>query len=783
VPTNRLANERSPYLRQHMHNPVDWRPWGAEAFAEAKAKDKPVFLSIGYAACHWCHVMEHESFEDERVAAVLNDAFVCVKVDREERPDLDDVYMAATQITTGRGGWPMTCFLTPEGKPFFAGTYFPPAHVVAMAQRAKAAWRDRRDAVLAQAEEIAGLVREHAGGGSLPPVEGTDDEVLAAAVDRLASEFDDRRGGFDRVPKFPPHAALLFLLDVGGRNGGERGLSMARKTLDEMARGGVRDHVGGGFHRYSTDAEWLVPHFEKMLYDNALLATAYAEAHAIGGEARFAAVARETLRWVVREMSVEGGGYASSLDADTQGGEGLTYTWTPQEIRAGLPAPDAAFAERVFGVREGGNFHEEASGQAAGRNILHLPVPLDEVAKSEMRPLAALLADLERVKAALLVARARKPQPARDGKVILGWNGLLLTAFARAGARLHEDEWTRRATDLATFLLAECRDGGRWLRLPKASGPKIPAFLDDHAHLADGLLDLAEATGDARWATEAKKVADEILARFPDPAGGFHSTSGDHEALLARPKDAFDSPIPSGNATAARVLLRLAARTKEPAYRAAADRTIAAFLPLMARAPTGTTAMFRALADRRAAGPAPAPAADAPSSSSATGGGIPPPGVAGDAHVDRTPIHVDAFLERGEARPGTSVRVLLRVTVEEGWHVNAAGKAPENLVATRVESAPKAPATLVDVAYPEATPLSLAEGQPPLPALAGTFAIRGSLAIPPGAPMGPRKIGLLLTVQPCDVSACRAPEEIRVDVPLRFAAADSEPRHPDAFPR
>src|SRR5262245_52070952 len=433
---NRLAKERSPYLRQHAHNPVDWWPWGKEALAEAKAKDKPIFLSIGYAACHWCHVMAHESFEDEATARAMNETFVCVKVDREERPDLDDVYMAGTQVTSGRGGWPLTVLLTPDGRPFLARTYLPPQVVRSVCTQVARAWRQDRARVEAAADEVADAVRRLSAGFDGEAVSGSDADLVKGAVERLAAEFDQSRGGFDRAPKFPPHAALLFLLDRKGANGGEAGLSMVRATLDGMAAGGVRDHVGGGFHRYSTDAEWLLPHFEKMLYDNALLARAYVEAHAVLGDARYAKIARETLAWVVREMSVEGGGYASSLDADTEGEEGLTYTWTVDEVRAALPEADATFAMRVYGVEAAGNFSEESTGRRTGRNVLHLSIPLDALARVLGKPEPQVLADLDRVRARLLEVRAARPQPGRDGKVIAGWNGLLLGAFARAGAVL-----------------------------------------------------------------------------------------------------------------------------------------------------------------------------------------------------------------------------------------------------------------------------------------------------------------------------------------------------------
>jgi uncharacterized protein YyaL (SSP411 family) len=760
---NRLAKERSPYLRQHARNPVDWWPWGPEALAEARARDKPIFLSIGYAACHWCHVMAHESFEDEETARAMNRAFVCVKVDREERPDLDDVYMAATQVTTGRGGWPLSLVLLPDGRPFLARTYLPPQAVRSVSAQIERLWREDRARIEAAAEEVTQAVRRVSAGAAPEAVSGSDADLLRGARERLAAEFDRERGGFDRAPKFPPHGALLFLLDRGGANAGEEGLAMARATLDGMAAGGVRDHLGGGFHRYSTDAEWLLPHFEKMLYDNALLARAYAEAHALGGEPRYARVARETLAWVVREMSVAGGGYASSLDADTEGEEGLTYVWTADEVRAALPEEDARFATLAYGVEPHGNFADEASGRRTGRNVLHLPRSLEALARAAGRPEAAVLADLDRVRARLLEARAKRPQPARDGKVIVAWNGLLLSAFARVGTVLREPAHLERARALAGFLLTACRDGDRLLRLPRDSGPRIKGFLDDHAHLADGLLDLAEATGEASWADEARRLAEAIRARFSDPAGGFHSSADDHESLLARPKDAFDSPIPSANATAARVFLRLSGRFGSPRDREACDAALAAFRPLLARAPTATLAFHRVLADRHALAAAGA-VADKP-----------------DVVVRRATATVEAFLERGEARPGTSVRVLVRVTLAPGLHANPFAGVAEPLVATSLAAAPRSPVALEGVVPPPPALRPPGPGQPPMPLLEGAFEVRGVLAVPAGAPPGPRKVGLLLTFQPCDATSCRAPEELRLDLPLRFSAEDGPPLHPAIF--
>jgi uncharacterized protein len=763
--TNRLAGERSPYLRQHQHNPVDWRPWGAEAFAEAKASQRPVFLSIGYAACHWCHVMAHESFESADVAAVMNDVFVCVKVDREERPDIDDVYMSACQMTTGSGGWPLTAFLLPDGRPFLVRTYLRPDNVVQTSRQIARLWQTDRARLEGAAEEIANAVREHAAGPKAPAFTGSDADLVREAVAQSVASFDRERGGFDRAPKFPPHAHLLFFLDGDGAAAGPEALAMARVTLDGMAAGGVCDQVGGGFHRYSTDAEWLVPHFEKMLYDNALLAQAYARAFAVTREPRYADVVRSLLAWVEREMAVAGGGYASSLDADTNHEEGLTYTWTPEEIRAALPAEDARVVEAAYAVRAGGNYVEEAKGRPTGRSIPHLAESLEKTAAKLGRPVADVARDLARARSTLLAVRMKRAQPGRDDKVLTAWNGLLVSAFAVAGTALAEPQYLERGKHLARFLLDRCRDAGRLLRFPKGSGPAIPAFLDDHVHLADGLLDLADATGDATWADEARALADTVLARFADPAGGFFSSSSDHEALLSKSKDAFDSPIPSANATAARVFVRLSRRTGPTAiaYRSAADRTIASFRGLVARAPSGTMAFVREIAARAALEAA----------------GVAP--TIGDASVRVGPAQIEAFLDRAEARPGSSVEVLLRVTLAAGWHVNATGALPPDLIPTTLALDGKAPLTLADVRFPPATRGLPSGGGLSVPIYEGTIDVRAALAVAPAAAMGPRRFTLVLSFQPCDETSCQAPTEARIDLPLRIDGKDGEPRHPPLF--
>jgi uncharacterized protein YyaL (SSP411 family) len=513
---NRLASETSPYLLQHADNPVDWYPWGDEALRRARAEDRPILLSIGYAACHWCHVMEHESFEDAETAALMNEHFVNIKVDREERPDLDAVYMDAVVAMTGHGGWPMTVFLTPEGEPFFGGTYFPPAPrhglpsfrqvLAAVAQ----AYRERRAEV---GRSARGLVQSVRGSAELAPSsEPLTDSILGEAARVLRNSFDPQWGGFGGAPKFPPASVLEFLLRRSE-------LDLVTRTLDGMEAGGMYDLVGGGFHRYSVDERWLVPHFEKMLYDNALLVPAYLHAWVVTGEQRYRRVAEDTCEYLLRDLALPGGGFASSQDADTDGVEGLTYTWTEDEgVPAGLLQP----------------FEH-------GRSIV----------RGELEP---------ELRARLLEERSRRPQPGRDDKVIAAWNGLALAALAEAGRRLTSDRLLLGAQHLANFLLSELSSpDGRLFRTWRDGRASIPGYLEDYADVAHGLIELHVATGELRWLEEANRLARLAVELFADQErGGFFMAAHDAEQLVARKKDLDDNPVPSGNSMLAHLLLRLA---------------------------------------------------------------------------------------------------------------------------------------------------------------------------------------------------------------------------------
>jgi hypothetical protein len=583
---NRLAAETSPYLRQHRDNPVDWYPWGPEAFEEARRRDVPVLLSVGYSACHWCHVMAHECFEDAEVAAAMNRSFVNVKVDREERPDVDAVYMEALHAMTGRGGWPMTVFLTPDGDPFYGGTYFPKPAFLELLAAIEDAWRHRRDEVDQNSAALRAAVARSA---RLRPAEDLPGaEHVRRALQVLAAEFDREWGGFGTEPKFPSTMHLDLVLYSYLRSGDPAARELVTTSLDAMASGGIYDHIGGGFARYSTDRRWLVPHFEKMLYDQALLVRSYARAAVALGEARWRQVAAETVDYVLRDLRLPGGGFASAEDADApgpdgRGHEGLFQTWTVDEVRAVLGA-DADAALVHYGITEQGNFE--------GRSIPN---------RLHARGDWARAPELEDVRRRLFEARARRPRPARDDKVLTEWNALMIAALAEAGALLGEPRWVQAAVEAAEFLLAELRGpDGRWRRSWHAQGEpraRHVAVAADHAALVEAFTRLAEATGAARWIDEARAAADLLLARFWDPEhGGVFTTPDDGETVVVRHKELLDNATPSANSMTALGLLRLGALTGEQRYGDHAARILQLVGDVLDRAPGGFSYLLTALA-------------------------------------------------------------------------------------------------------------------------------------------------------------------------------------------
>ena len=595
--TNRLAREKSPYLLQHAHNPVDWFPWGAEALTKSRTENKPIFLSICYSACHWCHVMERESFENPQIAELVNRYFVPVKVDREERPDVDEIYMTAVQRMTGSGGWPLSVFLLPDGRPFYGGTYFPPegrhgriAFPSLVAQLGEA-FATRHSELEEVAASLMGDLESATRQSPLPhPGNIHPAELIAGAVSDLQERFDDQHGGFGGAPKFPPHHALRLLI-TAVRDGDDDAVPLLTVTLDKMALGGVYDHVGGGFHRYATDGAWLLPHFEKMLYDNALLLRVYAEAAELLDNDSYRRVARETADWCLRDLlHEETGGFEAASDADSEGVEGKYYVWTIAEAKTllGDEAGDA-FA-KLYRFEERGNFLEEATRHRTGTNIPHLSVDAGIV------PLPANLSpEIVAAREKLLAVRYERVPPGKDDKIIAAWNGLIIGALAFAGKTLDEPRYIAAAKRAATCALTTLKPAGQLLRRYAKGEAAIPAYLDDYAFLADGLLDLADATGETDWATQARRLTNTLLDRFWDEDdAGFFFTGTEHESLIAHSKDFFDGALPSPNGVAARVLARLGNRDNGEKYATLAREMLTNYHGLMARAPQATPTLILA---------------------------------------------------------------------------------------------------------------------------------------------------------------------------------------------
>lgn len=603
--TNRLVKEPSPYLQQHAHNPVNWYPWGDEAFEAAKRLDRPVLLSIGYSTCHWCHVMEEESFEDEETARYLNENYIAIKVDREERPDVDSIYMAAIHAMGQSGGWPLNVWLTPDRRPFYGGTYFPPEDgrgrpaFRTILSKIREKFDNDRDGLLRASSEVVTRIEQMAkpaaGSTSIP-----GEEVLTMAATQFASAFDPVHGGRKaggRGNKFPSSMPVRFLLRTYLRNGDKKFLDMATLTLDKMAAGGMYDQAGGGFHRYSTDPKWLVPHFEKMLYDNALLVPSYVEAFQLTGKARHKKVARHILAYVAREMRAPGGGFYSASDADSEGPggereEGYYFTWTPEELVEVLGADRARLAQAYWGVRKGGNFE--------GRSILHVTTPLAEIATKQGLSLSEAERVIDEAAEALYQARQKRPAPARDTKVLVAWNGLMVSAYAIAARALGPDakrelDYLAIASKAADFVLSEMRNDGRLLRSYQGGKAHLMAYVEDYSFFTAGLLDLYMASGEQRWLDSAIELQEQLDLHYADTAGAYFMTADDHESLLTREKPASDGAIPSGNSFAIANLQRLFELTSDNKYRDSAEAGLRAFGETLKRGPTGLSELLLAV--------------------------------------------------------------------------------------------------------------------------------------------------------------------------------------------
>jgi uncharacterized protein YyaL (SSP411 family) len=590
--TNRLQNETSPYLLQHAHNPVDWYPWGEEALERARAENKPILLSIGYSACHWCHVMERESFENEEIAALMNENFVNIKVDREERPDLDQIYMNAVQLMLGHGGWPLTVFLTPDLVPFYGGTYYPPEDRYRLPGFPRVlagvsdAYRSRPDEIAETTTSFLNELRRM--NVAYESNEPLNSQLLDEAYSALVRSYDKRHGGFGGAPKFPASMNLEFLLRVHYKSGNAEALDIVTHTCRKMAEGGLYDQLGGGFHRYSTDEHWLVPHFEKMLYDNALLSRLYLHVYQVTGDEFFRRIAAETFDYVAREMTDESGAFYSTQDADSEGVEGKFFVWTVEEINELLDEEDARLVSAYYGATVGGNFEE--------KNILNVPRPAETVAAELNVTVERLLEAVERSRPVLFAAREKRVKPGRDEKAIAAWNGMMLTSFAEASCVLEREDYRRIAERNADFILTTLRREGTLLHVHKDGQAKHHGYLDDYACVASGLLSLYEATGETRWLTECVALAEQMCEEFWDETdGGFFYTSERGEQLIVRNKDFMDNATPAGNSVAAELLLRLALLTENQDYQRKAVTVFRLLRDQMARYPSAFGYLLGAL--------------------------------------------------------------------------------------------------------------------------------------------------------------------------------------------
>ncbi len=746
---NRLIREKSPYLQKHASNPVDWYPWGAEAFFRARTEGKPLFLSIGYSSCHWCHVMERESFENEQIAGILNEYFVPVKVDREERPDVDEIYVTAVQLITGSAGWPLSVFLTPDGEPFYGGTYFAPAVFADLLRQVAHLWRTQRSQVLQSAKELTEDLRVLLALRAREMRGERDPSIFRTFLAQCLTGYDPEHGGFGDAPKFPPSTILPVLFWLAEAWGSEEAGIMALHTLNKMAEGGIHDHVGGGFHRYATDAHWLVPHFEKMLYDNAQLAWAYTRAYTLTGDEEYADVAHDTLQWMVREMLTEEGAFASAIDADSPDGEGAFYTWTRDEIFEALDAETATLVCTIYNIQPEGNYREEATGTLTGRNILHRKGSLSELAQQIGIPYEELRERLQDAHARLLEVRARRPAPQRDDKVLTDWNGLAISALAYAADALEHPSYLNVAERAAEFIWERLRDPqGNLLHRYRDGESAIPAYLSDYALYGLGLLSLFEATGDPRWLNRAQELTDQLIEKFHDAElGGFFETTSEHNLLIVRHKSVQDRQLPSGNGATAQLLASLSHLLigddpiRSERYTVLAGETLNAFWQLVQRVPNATASLLQAYLTLEG-DTMPAPDLK-----------IEPDAVSAE---QEGPVQV-RLLPQPEG-------LMVLFQIEEGWHIQSAQPTRAHLTPTRVEVQTDLPIEFGEPIWLPPTPYQVGEEQ--------LMVYRGhAAALVPivgfregGADEGYLRVRVIY--QPCTDTECALPVERQFLLPV-----------------
>ncbi len=745
--TNRLAGESSPYLLLHQHNPVDWYPWGEEAIERARRENKPIFLSVGYSTCYWCHVMERESFSSPETAELMNREFVNVKLDREERPDLDEIYMTATQILSGQGGWPNSLFLTPDLKPFYAGTYFPPDDRYGRPGFRRvlgdlaAAWRERRADVEEQAEEMARAMRRYLEERAHPSPEPPSGAVALRVLESLARRFDREWGGFGGAPKFPTPSNLYFLLELADERP-EAG-EMLAATLDQMARGGIYDQIGGGFHRYATDREWKIPHFEKMLYDNGLLLELYAREHARTGDPQAARVVRETAAWIEGEMTSPEGAFWSAIDAETHGHEGAFYVWTREELLAVLGEEEFTFAAPLLGF-EGPPFFE------GSHYVLHLPERLEEVARRRRMTLEDLLRQVDAGRVKLFIARALRARPLTDDKILADWNGMVIAGLAVAGRLLQEPSFVERAARAADFILGTLRSAdGTLLHSWRNGQGRIPAYLGDYVYLVRGLLALHEATGEERWLRAAADLTSEQVRRLRDPSGGFF-VAGESPDVLFRSKEVFDGATPAGNAVAVLNLIELAERTRDLGWRAEARMALCAFGSIIESHSDAVRMLVTALRRYHETGGGPEEAeAEYDEARAARERSAEAAGVSKLEHEAEKLVTAHLTWD-GEGTEGWR-RFRLALDIAPGWHLQANPATEKYLVATEVKA--EGECRLRGVRYPEGERFPSRFSQQPIAVYSGRVEIAGEVS-------GTERLSL--AYQPCDETRCLPPVTRRI---------------------
>jgi len=788
-PANRLAKESSPYLLLHAHNPVDWYPWGAEAFEKARRENKPIFLSIGYSTCHWCHVMERKVFSNPETARVMNDRFVNVKVDREERPDIDDVYMTALQLylqaigSPQGGGWPLSMFLTPAGKPLGGGTYFPPADedgrmgFTTLMSRVHEMWRDKQTDLESNAELLTKAVQS-----SLRPKIALQSVKLDAALvsgvtSQLREMYDREHGGFGfsptnpNRPKFPVPPRLLLLLSAAERENDDAALAMVTHTLDRMAAGGIHDHLGGGFHRYSTDRFWRVPHFEKMLYDNAQLADVYLQAFRKTKNPAYRDVAERLFDFVLRELTDPDGGFFSALDADTDGIEGKSYLWKLAEIEPLLSANEVELARRAFGFDREAEFPEG--------HVLTLTATVDQVAQQTQSTPADVAQRLQAIRFKLLTARQKRPAVLRDDKIQTGWNGLMVGAFARGGEMLKEPRYLKTAERAAMFVLTKLRtDKGRLLHSICNGRAGDAAFLDDYAFLVDGLLALQLATKDDKWLNAARRLTDQQLELFWDDKGkGFYFTSSDSEELLVRGKSASDTVVPAGNSVAARNLLRLASATGEASYRDRARETLEVFASQISEAPASLTYMALALSEFLDSKPSAAATTPVVVQTVAQQAAPTPKKKKPDIVTGEAFVNVEKLPAAGKCK------LLVRLRIEDGWHVNTNPAQPDYLIPTVVTLKSKVGSKLGSVKYPPGKKTKLEGIDEEMTAYADRVGFLADLDVPAEAAGKMEELTIEVKYQACNDEQCLRPTSLKIVLLVSVAKAGEavKPTNEKAF--